>query len=94
MYFTWKQVTHQNLLHMNENDLLITYAISAIISLVILYYIIKGAVKSAILDTWEIKRKRLVSEKEALDILLQNSSVTQKEYEERISRMPLGVIYG
>lgn len=70
---------------------LIFLLVATIVSLSILYFIIKGAVKSAILEVEYKKSDFLKAEKVILNKLLQEGNITQQEYDTRSIILPIGL---
>ncbi len=81
-------------------DLLATSGIFLLISLIgffitfcILYFLIKWAVKSAIIEAELVKGKYMLKEKEKIVSLLANGIITKEEYNRRLDNFPVSIIY-
>jgi uncharacterized membrane protein len=80
---------------MNEIDgaSIFIYVMALLFSLLIFYFLIKGAVKSAIISAEYEKGQYILKEKERLVKLLENGTITKEEYEKRLDKLPINVIY-
>ena len=63
------------------------------ITIAVFYFIIKFAVKEAILDVLATRTDFQKAEKVRLNELLQNGIITQQEYDERALKLPAQIMY-
>jgi hypothetical protein len=74
-------------------ELTILYILGAVISLFVTYWLIKLAVRSALIEVEEMKGDYFKKEKERIDKMLAEKIISPDEYYQRTLSMPVKIVH-